>query len=73
MFSVDPPASDVSSASDAPIAGVEVRAEAVCVCVIDDCLDADVPLVEVTLHGNKNNALYLVYVWILCTELNLEV
>uniref|UniRef100_A0A8C5KMK6 Vacuolar protein sorting 13D n=1 Tax=Jaculus jaculus TaxID=51337 RepID=A0A8C5KMK6_JACJA len=30
------------------ISGVEVKAESVCVCFIDDCMDCDVPLAELT-------------------------
>lgn len=30
------------------ISGVEVRAESVCLCFIDDCMDCDVPLAELT-------------------------
>ncbi|XP_054993601.1 intermembrane lipid transfer protein VPS13D isoform X1 [Sorex araneus] len=30
------------------ISGVEVRAESVCICFIDDCMDCDVPLAELT-------------------------
>ena len=37
--------------SDAPISALDIRAESICLCVIDDCLDADVPLLEVTVHG----------------------
>ena len=50
-FSEDKAVDKVSSGSGGAISGVEVRAEAVCICVIDDCLDADVPLVEMTFHG----------------------
>ncbi|XP_058265238.1 intermembrane lipid transfer protein VPS13D isoform X3 [Hemibagrus wyckioides] len=31
-----------------PLSGVEVKAESVCICFIDDCLDCDVPLAELT-------------------------
>ncbi|XP_041130652.1 vacuolar protein sorting-associated protein 13D-like isoform X3 [Polyodon spathula] len=31
-----------------PLSGVEVKAESVCICFIDDCLDCDVPLAEIT-------------------------
>uniref|UniRef100_A0A286Y024 Vacuolar protein sorting 13 homolog D n=1 Tax=Cavia porcellus TaxID=10141 RepID=A0A286Y024_CAVPO len=30
------------------ISGVEIRAESVCICFIDDCMDCDVPLAELT-------------------------
>ncbi|EDL29728.1 mCG140286, isoform CRA_b [Mus musculus] len=30
------------------ISGVEVKAESVCICFIDDCMDCDVPLAELT-------------------------
>ncbi|XP_039611356.1 vacuolar protein sorting-associated protein 13D isoform X2 [Polypterus senegalus] len=30
------------------LSGVEVKAESVCICFIDDCLDCDVPLAEIT-------------------------
>ncbi|XP_052031847.1 LOW QUALITY PROTEIN: intermembrane lipid transfer protein VPS13D [Apodemus sylvaticus] len=45
----------VSSSRDNPgamptprISGVEVKAESVCICFIDDCMDCDVPLAELT-------------------------
>ncbi|MGH0118333.1 UNVERIFIED_CONTAM: hypothetical protein FKN15_048569 [Acipenser sinensis] len=31
-----------------PLSGVEVKAESLCICFIDDCLDCDVPLAEIT-------------------------
>ncbi|KAM6982880.1 intermembrane lipid transfer protein VPS13D isoform 1-T1 [Tautogolabrus adspersus] len=37
-----------SSSHSAPLSGVEVKAESVCICLIDDCLDCDIPLAEVT-------------------------
>ncbi|XP_056240495.1 intermembrane lipid transfer protein VPS13D isoform X3 [Seriola aureovittata] len=37
-----------SSSHSAPLSGVEVRAESVCICFIDDCLDCDIPLAELT-------------------------
>ncbi|XP_051961416.1 intermembrane lipid transfer protein VPS13D-like [Xyrauchen texanus] len=40
--------SDSSSHSAPPLSGVEVKAESVCICFIDDCLDCDVPLAELT-------------------------
>ncbi|XP_012887376.1 PREDICTED: vacuolar protein sorting-associated protein 13D [Dipodomys ordii] len=30
------------------ISGVEIKAESVCICLIDDCMDCDVPLAELT-------------------------
>lgn len=30
---------------------VQLKADSICVCLIDDCLDVDVPLAEVTLSG----------------------
>ena len=30
---------------------VQVKAENICLCLIDDCLDADVPLAELSLAG----------------------
>ncbi|XP_027026540.2 vacuolar protein sorting-associated protein 13D isoform X1 [Tachysurus fulvidraco] len=36
------------SHSSPPLSGVEVKAENVCICFIDDCLDCDVPLAEFT-------------------------
>ncbi|XP_034152069.1 vacuolar protein sorting-associated protein 13D isoform X4 [Esox lucius] len=40
--------SDRASHSSQPLSGVEVKAESVCICFIDDCLDCDVPLAEFT-------------------------
>ncbi|XP_062872043.1 intermembrane lipid transfer protein VPS13D [Trichomycterus rosablanca] len=40
--------SDSGSHSSYPLSGVEVKAESVCICFIDDCLDCDVPLAEFT-------------------------
>ncbi|XP_031422528.1 vacuolar protein sorting-associated protein 13D isoform X2 [Clupea harengus] len=40
--------SDPSSHSAPPLSGIEVKAESVCICFIDDCLDCDVPLAEFT-------------------------
>ncbi|XP_041656068.1 vacuolar protein sorting-associated protein 13D isoform X2 [Cheilinus undulatus] len=37
-----------SSTHSAPLSGVEVKAESVCICFIDDCLDCDIPLAELT-------------------------
>ncbi|XP_069775082.1 intermembrane lipid transfer protein VPS13D isoform X2 [Narcine bancroftii] len=31
-----------------PISGFEVKAESICICLIDDCMDCDVPLAELT-------------------------
>ncbi|CAB1336324.1 unnamed protein product [Coregonus sp. 'balchen'] len=39
---------DSASHSSHPLSGVEVKAETVCICFIDDCLDCDVPLAEFT-------------------------
>ncbi|XP_056131507.1 intermembrane lipid transfer protein VPS13D [Lampris incognitus] len=40
---------DTDSAShSAPLSGVELKAESVCICLIDDCLDCDIPLAELT-------------------------
>ncbi|KAJ7401442.1 hypothetical protein BTVI_95875 [Pitangus sulphuratus] len=48
-------ASQSSSARDSQgivplqfISGVEIKAESVCICFIDDCMDCDVPLAELT-------------------------
>lgn len=40
--------SDSGSHTGSPLSGVEIRAESVCICFIDDCLDCDVPLAEFT-------------------------
>nr|XP_020474604.1 vacuolar protein sorting-associated protein 13D isoform X1 [Monopterus albus] len=37
-----------SHSHSAPLSGVEVKAESVCICFIDDCLDCDIPLAEFT-------------------------
>ncbi|CAN9515953.1 unnamed protein product [Ophioblennius macclurei] len=37
-----------SSSHSAPLSGVELKAESVCICFIDDCLDCDIPLAEFT-------------------------
>ncbi|XP_067382192.1 intermembrane lipid transfer protein VPS13D isoform X3 [Channa argus] len=37
-----------SSSHSAPLSGLEVKAESVCICFIDDCLDCDIPLAELT-------------------------
>nr|XP_015192573.1 PREDICTED: vacuolar protein sorting-associated protein 13D isoform X1 [Lepisosteus oculatus] len=39
---------DSSSPVAPPLSGLEVKAESVCICFIDDCLDCDVPLAELT-------------------------
>nr|XP_023697192.1 vacuolar protein sorting-associated protein 13D isoform X3 [Paramormyrops kingsleyae] len=39
---------DSAGHSSHPLSGVEVKAENVCICFIDDCLDCDVPLAELT-------------------------
>ena len=33
------------------ISGFEVKAGSICFCLIDDCLDADVPLAEITFSS----------------------
>lgn len=40
-----------SGSHAAPLSGVEVKAESVCICFIDDCLDCDVPLAELTFSS----------------------
>lgn len=40
------------------ISGVEIKAESVCICFIDDCMDCDVPLAELTFSCE-----YLVLPW----------
>lgn len=40
-----------SSSHSAPLSGVEVKAESVCICFIDDCLDCDIPLAELTFSS----------------------
>ncbi|KAI5095714.1 vacuolar protein sorting-associated protein 13D isoform X1, partial [Silurus meridionalis] len=40
--------SDSGSHSAHPLSGVEIKAESVCICFIDDCMDCDVPLAELT-------------------------
>lgn len=42
-----------SGSHSAPLSGVEVKAESVCICFIDDCLDCDIPLAELTF-SSKN-------------------
>lgn len=46
--------SDSSSHSAPPLSGVEVKAESVCICFIDDCLDCDVPLAELTFSREED-------------------
>ncbi|XP_078281630.1 intermembrane lipid transfer protein VPS13D isoform X1 [Rhinoraja longicauda] len=40
--------SDGGAATALLISGVEVKAESICICLIDDCMDCDVPLAELT-------------------------
>lgn len=40
------------------ISGVQIKAESVCICFIDDCMDCDVPLAELTFSRE-----YLVVPW----------
>ncbi|PWA29481.1 hypothetical protein CCH79_00017108 [Gambusia affinis] len=48
---------DSGSGSHAwPLSGVEVKAESVCICFIDDCLDCDIPLAELTFSINACEA-----------------
>ncbi|KAJ8370962.1 hypothetical protein SKAU_G00109900 [Synaphobranchus kaupii] len=47
-YSVGGAESGSGSHSAPPLSGVEVKAESVCICFIDDCLDCDVPLAELT-------------------------
>ncbi|XP_028266472.1 vacuolar protein sorting-associated protein 13D isoform X2 [Parambassis ranga] len=37
-----------TSSHSAPLSGVEVKAESICICFIDDCQDCDIPLAELT-------------------------
>ena len=50
-------AATVEDASGALLSALDVRAESICLCVIDDCLDADVPLLEFTVHGQSRDRL----------------
>ena len=50
-------AATVEDASGALLSALDVRAESICLCVIDDCLDADVPLLEFTVHGEPRDRL----------------
>ncbi|XP_028308916.1 vacuolar protein sorting-associated protein 13D isoform X3 [Gouania willdenowi] len=36
------------SSHSAPLSGVELKADRICICFIDDCLDCDIPLAEFT-------------------------
>lgn len=44
-----------SSSHSAPLSGVEVKAESVCICFIDDCLDCDIPLAELTFSSKHSH------------------
>ncbi|XP_068605139.1 intermembrane lipid transfer protein VPS13D [Brachionichthys hirsutus] len=48
-----PGADSGSSSHAAPLSGVELKAESVCICFIDDCLDRDVPLAEFTFSSES--------------------
>ncbi|EQB79033.1 vacuolar protein sorting 13 D-like protein [Camelus ferus] len=51
LRSLSPASSSRDSQGAAPaqwVSGVELRAESVCICFIDDCMDCDVPLAELT-------------------------
>ncbi|XP_019746384.1 vacuolar protein sorting-associated protein 13D isoform X5 [Hippocampus comes] len=37
-----------SSSQATTLSGIEVKAESICICFIDDCLDCDIPLAELT-------------------------
>ncbi|XP_054629816.1 intermembrane lipid transfer protein VPS13D isoform X1 [Dunckerocampus dactyliophorus] len=37
-----------ASSQAAALSGIEVKAESICICFIDDCLDCDIPLAELT-------------------------
>lgn len=43
-----------SGSHSAPLSGVEVKAESVCICFIDDCLDCDIPLAELTFSSKTH-------------------
>lgn len=49
-----------TSSHSAPLSGVEVKAESVCICFIDDCLDCDIPLAELTF-SSKPHLFFLLY------------
>lgn len=40
-----------SSSLATSLSGVEVKAESICICFIDDCLDCDIPLAELTFSS----------------------
>lgn len=40
-----------SSSWATSLSGVEVKAESICICFIDDCLDCDIPLAELTFSS----------------------
>lgn len=40
-----------SSGLSTSLSGVEVKAESICICFIDDCLDCDIPLAELTFSS----------------------
>uniref|UniRef100_A0A1A7YHK4 Vacuolar protein sorting 13D n=1 Tax=Iconisemion striatum TaxID=60296 RepID=A0A1A7YHK4_9TELE len=42
-----------TSSHTAPLSGVELRADSICICLIDDCLDCDIPLAELTFSRLK--------------------
>lgn len=42
-----------SGSHSAPLSGVEVKAESVCICLIDDCVDCDIPLAELTFSSKS--------------------
>lgn len=46
-------ASSGTSSHSAPLSGVEVKADSICICFIDDCLDCDIPLAELTLSSKS--------------------
>lgn len=49
-----------SSSHSAPLSGVEVKAESVCICFIDDCLDCDIPLAELTFSSKSNTYICII-------------
>lgn len=46
--------SDSGSGHGTPLSGLEVKADSVCICFIDDCLDCDIPLAELTFSSEYN-------------------
>lgn len=46
-------ASSGTSSHSAPLSGVEVKADSICICFIDDCLDCDIPLAELTFSSKS--------------------